>query len=56
MMIDFVKHDSAADLKASYEVALTLPKHGKIFWHGKIIKKFAIKMALLLVTKTSQKI
>ncbi|XP_076804676.1 general transcription factor II-I repeat domain-containing protein 2-like [Clavelina lepadiformis] len=46
MIIGFSKPDSTADLKASYEVALTLAKHGKAFRDGEIVKECAIKMAL----------
>jgi len=45
-IIHFAKPDSVADLKASYEVALMLAKHGKAFRDGEIIEECAIKMAL----------
>jgi len=34
IIVDFAKPDSAADMKASYEVALTLAKPGKAFRDG----------------------
>jgi len=46
MIIYFDKPDSAPDMKALYEVALTLAKHGKAFENGEITKECAIKMAL----------
>ena len=51
MTVDFVKHDSAADLKISNEVALTLAKDRKVFWDGKIIKECAIKTPLAFGNK-----
>ena len=45
-IIHFAKTDSAADPKASYEVALTSTKHGKAFLYREIVKECAIKMAL----------
>ena len=46
MMIEFAKPDSVADLIASNKVALTCAKHGKVFQDEKIIKEYAIKMAI----------
>lgn len=46
MISNFAKNDSTANLKASYEVALTLAKHGKAFCDGEIIKECAVKIAL----------
>ena len=51
MLKSFAKCDSAADLTASYDVALTLAKKGKAFRDGEVVKECAIKMALAFGAK-----
>ena len=46
MTIDFGKLDFTAELKVSYEAALTVAKHEKVFLDGEIMKENGVKMTL----------
>ena len=51
MLKSFAKCDSVAHLTASFDVALTLAKKGKVFRDGGVVKECAIKMALAFGAK-----